>query len=149
MRAVLQRVTACTVRVDGNTTGSIGRGILVYIGIENTDSLKDLEYMVRKVTALRIFPDEEGRMNLSVKDIHGEILVVSQFTLCADTRKGNRPSYNSAALPETAKNMYNSFVEKLKKTGLKVATGRFQASMEVDYINDGPVTILIDSKKTF
>ncbi len=149
MRTVVQRVTSCTVKVDGKITGSIDRGILVYLGVGNSDSSKDIEYMVRKVTALRIFPDKEGRMNLSVKDIGGDILVVSQFTLCADTRKGNRPSYNNAALPETAEKMYNSFVAELKKTGLKIETGRFQASMMVDYINDGPVTILIDSKKTF
>ena len=149
MRAVVQRVSSCTVRVDTRITGSIERGILIYLGVGNDDNTKDLDYMIRKTTNLRIFPDLEGKMNRSVKDINGEILIVSQFTLCADTRKGNRPSYNNAALPEFAEKMYNSFVKELKKTGLKVETGQFQASMEVDYVNDGPVTILIDSKKIF
>ncbi|RKX89053.1 MAG: D-tyrosyl-tRNA(Tyr) deacylase [Spirochaetes bacterium] len=149
MRAVVQRVSSCTVRVDTGITGSIERGILIYLGVGNDDTTKDLDYIIRKTTNLRIFPDLEGKMNRSVKDINGEILIVSQFTLCADTRKGNRPSYNNAALPEFAEKMYNSFVKELKKTGLKVETGQFRASMEVDYVNDGPVTILIDSKKIF
>ena len=149
MRAVVQRVSSCTVRVDTGITGSIERGILIYLGVGNDDTTKDLDYIIRKTNNLRIFPDLEGKMNRSVKDINGEILIVSQFTLCADTRKGNRPSYNNAALPEFAEKMYNSFVKELKKTGLKVETGQFRASMEVDYVNDGPVTILIDSKKIF
>lgn len=149
MRAVVQRVSSCTVRVDSKITGSIKRGILVYLGVCNNDGPNDLDYLIRKTTNLRIFPDREGKMNRSVKEINGEIMVVSQFTLCADTRKGNRPSYNNAALPEEAEKMYNSFVEELQTSGLKVATGQFQASMEVAYVNDGPVTILIDSKKIF
>ncbi len=149
MRAVVQRVKRCTVTVDNSVTGSIDRGILVYLGVEKGDTVKDRDYVLRKVTGLRIFPDSDGKMNLSVKDTGGGILVVSQFTLCADTRKGNRPSYNNAALPDEAQKLYLSFVSELKSLGYNPETGVFQASMLVEYINDGPVTILIDSKKTF
>ena len=149
MRAVVQRVSKCSVKVNGSTVGAIKRGLLVYLGVEKGDSRKDLDYMAKKVAGLRIFEDGDGKMNLSIQDIKGEILVVSEFTLCADTRKGNRPSYNNAADPSEALLMYNTFVEKLKDKQLIVETGQFQASMDVEYINKGPVTILIDSRKTF
>ncbi len=149
MRAVIQRVADCSVSVNGSETGAIEKGILVYLGVEKEDTDTDLSYMVRKVSGLRIFEDAEGKMNLSVKDAGGDILVVSQFTICADTRKGNRPSYNNAADPETALIFYNKFVEELKNKGFKVATGIFQASMDVSYTNKGPVTVLVDSRKRF
>jgi len=149
MRAVIQRVEDCSVSVNGSVTGAIERGILVYLGVEKEDTDADLSYMVRKVSGLRIFEDAHGKMNLSVKDAGGDILVVSQFTICADTRKGNRPSYNNAADPEIALIFYNRFVEELKNSGFKVATGIFQATMDVSYVNKGPVTIMIDSRKRF
>jgi len=150
MRAVVQRVRRAEVRVSGNVTGKINRGILVLLGVGEDDEPKDLEYMAEKVANLRIFEDSEGKMNLSVLDIGGEALVVSQFTLYGDCRKGRRPSYSSAARPEKAQDMYEKFMELLRKNyGLKVESGIFQAEMEVDFINDGPVTLLIDSKKTF
>lgn len=149
MRAVVQRVKRCTVTVEGQTVGEIGHGLLVYLGVEHEDGEKDLSYLEEKISGLRIFQDEAGKMNLSVVDVAGSILVVSQFTLCADTRKGKRPSYNFAADPEIARNLYREMAERFSRRGIHTETGKFGASMDVDYINQGPVTILLDSRKRF
>jgi D-aminoacyl-tRNA deacylase len=149
MRAVVQRVRECSVRVDDRTVGRIGEGLLIYLGIGGADSEKDLSYMADKTAHLRIFPDVEGKMNLSLLDRGLEAIVVPQFTLYGDARDGRRPSYTAAAEPETAKRMYLRFVEMLREKGPRVATGEFAASMEVAYINWGPVTILLDSEKKF
>ncbi len=149
MRAVVQRVREAGVSVDGRLVGRIGAGLLVYLGVGRNDEPGDLRIICDKIANLRIFPDAHGKMNLSVLDTRGEILVVSQFTLYGDARGGRRPSYTEAATPEKARAMYESAVEMLRKTGLTVATGEFQASMEVTYTNMGPVTILLDSQKKF
>ena len=149
MRAVVQRVTDASVTVNDTIVGAIPKGLLVYVGVAAEDTEKDAEYLAEKVVGLRIFTDEEDKMNLSVQDIGGEILVVSQFTLLADGRKGRRPSYSNAAEPEKANGLYLYFVDELKQRGCRVATGVFQASMRVRYINEGPVTILLDSTKLF
>ncbi|MGN0702320.1 MAG: D-aminoacyl-tRNA deacylase [Lentihominibacter sp.] len=149
MRAVVQRVKSSRVSVDGRLTGSIDRGLTVLIGVEEADSEKDAEYIARKVCALRVFDDDEGVMNLSVQDIGGEILAVSQFTLLGDVRKGNRPSYFAAAAPEEADNLYRKTVELMKNKGVHVEEGVFQADMLVEINNDGPVTILLESRKLF
>jgi len=149
VRLVVQRVRDCSVMVDNSLVGSIDFGLLAYLGIKKGDTEKDLNYLVNKLLGLRIFKDKEGVMNLSVSDISGSIMIISQFTLCADTRKGNRPSYNNAENPEIAKIYYLKFVKKLQETDLKIAGGKFQADMDVSYTNDGPVTILIDSEKKF
>ena len=146
MKALIQRVAKASVEVDGKTIGQIERGILVFLALERGDGQKDLDFITRKIVNLRIFYDEKGRMNLSVKDISGEILVVSQFTLAADCRKGNRPSFDSAEEPLIAKAMYHSTVERLKTEGLRVSHGEFAADMQVFLINDGPVTFLLDSR---
>lgn len=148
MRAVIQLVKKAQVTVDDETVGAIGRGLLILLGVSREDSEKDVAYMVEKILHLRIFPDEQGKMNLSVRDINGEILAVSQFTLFGDCRKGRRPSYSHAAPPETADALYRSFVAAMGKH-LRVATGTFQAMMEVELVNDGPVTLLVDSTKEF
>jgi len=129
--------------------GSIKEGLLVYLGITHEDSERDAAYIAEKIVGLRIFEDTEGKMNLSVQDTHGEILVVSQFTLYADTRKGKRPSYSSAASPEKAIPLYQSFIDHIRNLSIPCATGEFGASMDVAYVNKGPVTILLDSNKTF
>ncbi len=150
MRSVVQRAKLCSVRVEGVVTGSIEKGLVVYLGVEENDTEEDLKYLAGKILGLRIFPDAKGKMNLPVTDVPGcGIMAVSQFTLCADVRKGRRPSYSHAADPVEAEELYIRFVEELKSSGLPVAEGVFQADMEVDYINDGPVTILLDSKKRF
>lgn len=150
MRAVVQRVKSAEVRVDGKVTGKIDKGILVLLGVGEEDNEKDLEYMAKKIANLRIFNDDEDKMNLSVLDVGGKALVVSQFTLYGDCRKGNRPSYISAAMPEKAQAYYDKFKDILReKYNLTVESGIFQAKMDVDFINDGPVTLLIDSNKTF
>ena len=149
MRAVIQRVSSCTVTVGEDITGQIGTGLLVLLGVRAGDSEKDANYLAEKIANLRIFADGNDKMNLSVKDIAGEVLVVSQFTLFGDCRKGRRPSYNDAAPPEVAEHLYEYFVNHLKEQGLPVATGRFQAMMNVNLVNDGPVTILLDSEKIF
>lgn len=147
MRVVIQRVAKASVKVSDNIISFIGRGLLVLVGIEESDDRKDIEWLVKKIVGLRIFNDEDGVMNRSVKDIGGDIIVVSQFTLHAMTKKGNRPSYVRAAKPETAIPLYEEFVSELGKSlGKKVGTGVFQAHMDVELINDGPVTIIIDSK---
>ncbi len=147
MRLVIQRVSKASVKVDGKITGAIDQGLLILVGIEEADNDEDIEWLTKKVVNMRIFNDERGIMNLSVKDIDGQILVVSQFTLHANTKKGNRPSYIRAAKPETAIPLYEKFVKALtEKNGKKTQTGIFGAHMEVELINDGPVTIIMDSK---
>lgn len=149
MRAVIQRVKEAQVTVDGEITGQINEGILIFLGVGKEDTQKDADYLVEKIINLRIFDDEQGKMNLSALDLDKEVLVVSQFTLFGDCRKGRRPSYFSAAEPERAENLYQYFVEKVAETGLKTETGEFQAMMDVELTNDGPVTLLVDSKKLF
>ncbi|MGI6124649.1 MAG: D-aminoacyl-tRNA deacylase [Acetivibrionales bacterium] len=150
MRAVVQRVKHAKVTVEGRVTGKIEKGILVLLGVGEDDENKDLEYTADKIINLRIFEDSDDKMNLSVRDVNGEVLVVSQFTLYGDCRKGNRPSYSKAARPEMAQEYYNKFIDYLRtKYSINVESGVFQASMEVDFINDGPVTLMIDSKKIF
>jgi D-tyrosyl-tRNA(Tyr) deacylase len=149
MRAVVQRISDARVAVDGAVTGSAERGLLVYLGVARGDTGKDAEWMADKAADLRIFEDSEGKMNLSVLEAGGSALVVSQFTLLADARKGRRPSYSDAAEPELAKILYERFVELLRSRLGRVETGVFQAEMRVAYVNEGPVTILLDSKGTF
>lgn len=149
MRAVVQRVTEADVSVGGELTGSIKQGFVVLLGVEDGDSEKDADYMIEKITGLRVFDDAEGKMNLSLLDIAGELLAVSQFTLLGDVRKGKRPSFIKAAEPEAAKSLYEYFVAGVKQKGIKVGEGVFQAEMLVRINNDGPVTILLDSKKLF
>ena len=153
MRAIVQRVKEAEVLVEENgtetTTGKIGKGIMVLLGVGKNDSSKDVTWMAEKIAGLRIFPDEEDKMNLSVLDVSGEALVVSQFTLYGDCRKGKRPGYSDAAPPELAVNLYKDFVEALKEKGLAVSEGVFQASMLVKIYNQGPVTLIIDSQKNF
>ncbi|MCF6461359.1 D-aminoacyl-tRNA deacylase [Clostridium sp. Cult3] len=149
MRAVVQRVLNANVKVNGDTVGKIGKGLLVFLGIGEDDDNKDLEYMVEKILGLRIFEDTNSKMNLSLLDVEGEILVISQFTLYGDVRKGKRPSFSSSARPEMAESMYNKFIAMCKERGIKAEEGIFGADMKVELINDGPVTILIDSKKIF
>lgn len=147
MRVILQRVSEASVKIDNEVNGFIQKGILILIGIEHEDAQTDADWLIQKINGLRIFPDNEGKMNLSIQDINGSFLVVSQFTLHASTKKGNRPSYIQAARPEKAIPLYNYFVEQLEKSSkLSVETGIFGADMEVSLVNDGPVTIFIDSK---
>ena len=147
MRALLQRVNNAGVEVDGTTTGSIDeKGLLIFLGVKKEDTESDIDYIVRKILNLRIFDDENGKMNLSIQDINGKVLIVSQFTLYADCRKGNRPSYDKAAGPEEAKNLYYKFVSEIKKSGLEVQEGVFGAKMQVKLTNSGPVTIILESK---
>jgi len=147
MKVVLQRVTSASVTVEDKIVGEIQKGIVVLVGIEDADSQEDIDWLVTKITQLRIFGDENGVMNLSVEEVNGDVLVVSQFTLHAATKKGNRPSYIKAARPEVAIPMYEKFVSSLEtKLSKKVATGIFGADMKVALLNDGPVTIIIDSK---
>ncbi|NLJ98769.1 MAG: D-tyrosyl-tRNA(Tyr) deacylase [Tissierellia bacterium] len=149
MRAVVQRVSEANVKVDGNIVGEIDKGLLVFLGVGEEDNNDDLEYMVGKILGLRIFEDENGKMNLSLEDIQGELLIVSQFTLYGDVRKGRRPSFSTSADPKIAENMYEQFIKKCKEKGIKTEKGIFGADMEVRLTNQGPVTILIDSKKVF
>ena len=146
MRALVQRVSEASVEVDHAIVGQIGRGILVFLGVHESDVETNAEYLANKVIELRIFPDSEGKMNLSLRDILGEMLVVSQFTLYGDTSKGKRPSYSRAARPEVAVRLYDYFVQKCKESGLRVATGIFQADMQVRLINEGPVTLICSSE---
>lgn len=149
MKALLQRVTRASVSVASEVVGKIGRGLVVFVGVASEDTEKDAQYMAQKTVNLRIFSDEEGRFNLSALDIKGELLVVSQFTLLADTRKGRRPSFTEAAPPAQAEEIFERFVEQTRAAGLRVETGRFQQYMQVEIHNDGPVTILLDSKGKF
>jgi D-aminoacyl-tRNA deacylase len=149
MRAVVQRVTRAAVKVDGRVVGQIGPGLLVLAGVAGDDGPSDVEYIAAKLHDLRIFPDEHGRMNRSLVETGGALLVVSQFTLHADCRKGRRPSFDAAAPAPLAQSLYEDLVAKLRVAGLTVETGVFQAHMEVELLNDGPVTMLLDSKRVF
>jgi D-aminoacyl-tRNA deacylase len=149
MRAVVQRVTRAKVTVDGEVSGEIGIGLVVLLGIARDDTKLDAAYLAEKIAALRIFDDEAGRMNVSVKDINGGLLIVSQFTLYGDVRRGLRPSWIDAAAPEVAEPLYDFFVRQARATIANVATGSFRSMMQVELVNDGPVTILIDSRKLF
>lgn len=147
MRALIQRVNGAGVEVEGRLVGEIkGKGLLILLGVTGKDSQKDIDYLVRKIVNLRIFNDENGKMNLSIQHIKGEILVISQFTLYADCSKGNRPSYDKAARPESAKELYELFLSEIKKSGLKVEEGVFGTNMQVYLTNSGPVTIMLESK---
>ena len=148
MKVLIQKVSRAEVRVANRVVGSIGEGLLLFLGVEKGDTERDVSFLAEKVTRLRIFPDAEGRMNLSLLDVGGEILVVSQFTLAGEVQKGRRPSFDKAAPPEIAKKYYQEFVHLLRKTGLKVATGEFQAMMSVELVNEGPVTFMVESKAT-
>ncbi len=147
MRAAVQRVSSARVRVDGRTTGEIGRGLLVFAGVEHGDGPDDVRYIAAKVHELRIFEDAADKMNLSVVDAGGAVLVVSEFTLCGDCRKGRRPSFDAAAAASVAKPIYEHLVRALRTDDLHVGTGEFQAHMQVELVNDGPVTILLDSRR--
>ncbi len=148
MRILLQRVSSASVKIDGQIHSEIGPGLLVLLGIETADGSEDIDFLVKKTAAMRIFPDAEAKMNLSVTEIGGEILVVSQFTLHASTKKGNRPSFIRAARPEQAIPLYELFLEKMaSESGLRVASGEFGADMKIALVNDGPVTIWMDSKE--
>ena len=149
MRAVVQRVGRATVKVGDEITGEIGKGLLVLLGVGQEDGEGDADYLAEKVAGLRIFEDEAGKMNLSVGEIGGAVLAVSQFTLFGDVRRGKRPSFDAAARPERARELYEAFVEQVRALGLHCETGRFQEMMEVELVNRGPVTILLDSKKVF
>ncbi|MCO5143290.1 MAG: D-aminoacyl-tRNA deacylase [Oligoflexia bacterium] len=146
MKAVIQRVLSASITVDSQKISKISKGLLVFLGIHQEDAATDFEWMLKKVSQLRIFEDQEQKMNLSVRDINGQILLVSQFTLLADTKKGNRPSFIQAAKPEKANEMYLSFGKRLEADGFSVAYGKFAADMKVELLNDGPVTIILDSK---
>ncbi|WKZ33222.1 MAG: D-aminoacyl-tRNA deacylase [Thermodesulfobacteriota bacterium] len=148
MRAVVQRVSSASVSVSGRITGAIERGLLVFVGVEKGDGPEDLEYTASKITGLRVFEDREGRMNLDVKEAGGSLLVISQFTLLGDCRKGKRPSFVRAEEPQRAREMYEALVKRLRESAL-VETGEFQAHMDVRLVNDGPVTVMLDSRKSF
>ena len=147
MRVVLQRVSRASVRVNGDVVGKIDSGLLVFVGIAAGDGASDIAYIVKKILDVRIFPDSDGKMNRSVVDADGSVLVVSQFTLMGDVRKGRRPAFDAAEAPDTARKTYDELLAELRTSGLRIEAGVFQAHMDVDLVNDGPVTILIDSKK--
>lgn len=149
MRAVIQRVTSARVEVDQTVTGSIAQGLVVLLGVATGDTEKDLNYLIDKILNLRIFEDEEGKMNLSLAQIEGELLAVSQFTLLADCRKGRRPGFSAAAPPESARQLYDLFVDQVRQRGIIVGCGVFQADMQVHLVNNGPVTMMLDSRKEF
>jgi len=148
MRIVLQRVKSASVDVSGETVGQIGSGLLILLGIARTDSQQDADYLVEKIIHLRIFPDQAGRMNRSIMEVGGRLLVVSQFTLYGDCKRGRRPSFDEAAPPEKARELYEYFVNQLKSSNIMIETGVFQAEMEVHLVNDGPVTLILESKTT-
>ena len=149
MRAVVQRVSRARVTVNGETAGEIGLGLLVLLGVGQADTESDATYLAKKVAGLRIFEDDHGKMNRSVQDVGGSVLAVSQFTLYGDVRRGKRPSFDAAAAPEKARQLYEFFVQCIRAVGLKCETGRFQEMMKVELVNEGPVTILLDSAKQF
>jgi len=149
MRAVIQRVSRAQVSVNGEISGKIERGLLVLLGVAPMDTEADADYLAEKIAGLRIFEDKSGKMNLSTTDVGGALLVVSQFTLYGDVRRGKRPSFDGAAPPQQARELYDHFVERIRAAGLPCQTGRFQENMQVELINDGPVTILLDSSKLF
>jgi D-tyrosyl-tRNA(Tyr) deacylase len=147
MRAVIQRVKSAEVRVDNRVTGSIEKGLLILLGVGKGDSESDISFLTSKIPELRIFEDDSGKFNLSLREIGGEMLVVSQFTLYADCRRGRRPSFTEAEEPAAAKDLYERFISRLREQGITIKTGEFQAKMEVHLINDGPVTLLLDSRQ--
>lgn len=149
MRAVVQRVTRSKVEVEGQISGQIDKGLMVLLGVGNDDTSKDLDYVVDKIVNLRIFEDSDDKMNLSLLDVGGQLLVVSQFTLFGDCRKGRRPGFSEAARPDMADDFYQQFVDKVRAIGIDTQTGKFRTHMMVELVNDGPVTLLIDSKKNF
>ena len=149
MRAVVQRVSRAKVTINDWTSGEIGLGLLVLLGVGRDDSEADATYLAEKIAGLRIFEDEQGKMNRSVHDVAGSVLAVSQFTLYGDVRRGKRPSFDAAAPPDRARQLYEFFVERIRAAGLRCETGRFQEMMQVELVNEGPVTILLDSGKTF
>jgi len=149
MRAVIQRVSRAQVSVGEEIVGKIGQGLVVLLGVSKSDTQADADYLATKIAGLRIFDDAAGKMNLSLADVSGEVLAVSQFTLYGDVRRGKRPSFDEAAPPDLARKLYEYFVAKIRESGFVCETGRFQATMQVELINDGPVTILLDSKKAF
>ena len=149
MRAVVQRVSRARVTVNGEVTGKIACGLLVLLGVAHTDTESDADYLADKIAGLRIFEDEAGKLNLAARDVKAGLLVVSQFTLYGDIRRGKRPSFDAAAPPQHARKLYEYFVERIRAAGLVCETGRFQEMMQVELVNDGPVTILLDSLKTF
>ena len=149
MRAVVQRVSHAKVSVNGEVTGEIGRGLLILLGVASGDAPADADYLADKIVGLRIFEDSSGKMNLAVAEVGGALLVVSQFTLYGDVRRGKRPSFDGAAAPQAARQLYEYFVEKVRAAGLRCETGLFQETMQVELVNEGPVTILLDSAKTF
>ena len=149
MRAVLQRVASARVAVGDRTTGEIGRGLLAFVGVEDGDGTDDVAYVAGKIRDVRVFEDDQQKMNLPVAEAGGRVLVVSQFTLCGDVRKGRRPSFDAAAAPDTARALYDDVVAALRASGLVVETGEFRAMMQVELVNDGPVTILLDSRRRF
>ena len=149
MRAVVQRVSRAQVTVSGETTGEIGLGLLVLLGVGRDDTEADATYLAEKIAGLRVFEDAEGKMNRSVQDVGGSVLAVSQFTLYGDVRRGKRPSFDAAAPPERARQIYEFFVDQIRAAGLRCETGRFQEMMKVELVNEGPVTILLDSRKGF
>jgi D-tyrosyl-tRNA(Tyr) deacylase len=149
MRAVVQRVSRAQVAVNGEITGQIGLGLLLLVGVGRDDTNVDVTYLVEKIASLRVFEDAQGKMNLNVQDVGGSILAVSQFTLYGDVRRGKRPSFDAAAPPEKARQLYEFFVDQLRAAGLRCETGRFQEMMQVELVNEGPVTVLLDSRKVF
>ncbi len=149
MRAVVQRVSRAAVRVGGETVGEIGRGLLVLLGVAQDDGESDADYLAAKIAGLRIFEDTEGKMNHAIRESHASVLVISQFTLFGDVRRGKRPSFDAAARPELARRLYERFVVQMRAAGVRCETGRFREMMEVELVNDGPVTVLLDSRKLF
>ena len=149
MRAVVQRVSRAQVTVNGWTSGEIGLGLLVLLGAAREDTDADVDYLAQKISGLRIFEDSDGKMNRNVRDVGGSVLAVPQFTLYGDVRRGKRPSFDAAAMPDQARRLYELFVQRIQAAGLRCETGRFQEMMEVELVNQGPVTILLDSAKTF
>jgi D-tyrosyl-tRNA(Tyr) deacylase len=149
MRAIVQRVSRAKVTVEGEITGQIGLGLLVLLGVGREDSESDVKYLAEKIAGLRVFEDDAGKMNRSVAEVGGSVLAVSQFTLYGDVRRGKRPSFDEAAVPEKARQLYELFVEQICCAGLRCETGRFQETMKVELVNEGPVTILLDSRKEF
>ena len=146
MRAVIQRASRGKVTIDGQIRGEIGRGFVILLGVAKDDTKEDMDYLVKKISGLRVFEDAEGNMNLALKDVNGELLIISQFTLFANTKKGNRPSFIDSGLPEPSKAFYLDFIQAFRDMGFTVAEGEFGADMAVELVNDGPVTIIIDSK---
>ena len=149
MRAVIQRVSRAKVTVNGEVTGDIGTGLLVLLGVGNDDTRADADYVAEKTTGLRVFEDSGGKMNLSIAEVGGALLTVSQFTLYGDVRRGKRPSFDAAARPQLARELYEYFVDRIRAAGLRCETGRFQEMMQVELVNEGPVTIILDSRKVF